>query len=118
MSTVAIGAYEFTSHDTAAHFADSLLYIGWDEHMIFAAPLSVPLSLSTTFDALIQNILPALYGQHPEFKKINWSKVQWFRSAEMFTPRLQGTLAEQGFAHKSVLRLRTPGLEGIRGSCG
>lgn len=118
MSTAVIGEYKFASHDTAAHFAQPLLYIGWDEHMIFAAPVSVPLSLSITFEALVQNILPALYGQHPEFGKINWNKVQWFRSADMFTPRLQATLAEQGFAHKSVLRFRTPGLEGIRGSCG
>jgi phenol hydroxylase P4 protein len=36
----------------------------------------------------------------------------------LFTPRMQATLAEQGFGHKSVLRFRTPGLEGLRGSCG
>jgi len=118
MSTAALGQYQFTSRDGAAQFPQPLLYVGWDEHMIFAAPLCVPLSPSTSFESVVQNVLPKLYGRHPEFEKINWSKVQWFRSDVMFTPRMQGTLADNGFGHKSVLRFRTPGLEGIRGSCG
>jgi len=118
MSTVAMGEYTFAARDTAAHFAQPLLYVGWDEHMMFAAPLAVPLSLATRFDEVVNQVLPALYGQHPEFANIVWSKVQWFRSADMFTPRMQGTLAENGFGHKSVLRFRTPGLEGLHGSCG
>ncbi len=118
MSTAALGEYQFASHDGAAQFSEPLLYIGWDEHMIFAAPLSVPLSLSTSFHAVVHELLPKLYGQHPEFAKIDWNKVQWFRGDVMFTPRTQATLAENGFSHKSVLRFRTPGLEGIRGSCG
>ncbi|MGB4345967.1 MAG: phenol hydroxylase subunit P4 [Burkholderiaceae bacterium] len=118
MSVAAIGNYSVALRDTAEHFAQPLLYVGWDEHMMFAAPLTVPLSMATRFEDLVSKVLPALYGQHPEFAQINWNKVQWFRSADMFTPRMQGTLAEQGFGHKSVLRFRTPGLEGIHGSCG
>ena len=30
----------------------------------------------------------------------------------------QAAMASHGFGHKSVLRFRTPGLEGLRGSCG
>jgi phenol hydroxylase P4 protein len=44
--------------------------------------------------------------------------VQWFCGDKMFTPKPNKTLAEHGFTHKSVLRFRTPGLEGLRGSCG
>lgn len=118
MSTLAMSEYKFAPRDTVERFTQPLMYIGWDEHMIFAAPLAVPLSLATSFDDVVRTVLPALYGQHPEFAQINWSKVQWFRSANMFTPRMQGTLAENGFSHKSLLRFRTPGLEGIHGSCG
>ena len=118
MSTVAMGEYTFAARDTAAHFAQPLLYVGWDEHMMFAAPLAVPLSMATSFNDVVHKLLPELYGQHPEFAQIVWSKVQWFRSADMFTPSMQGTLAENGFGHKSVLRFRTPGLEGLHGSCG
>lgn len=118
MSVTAIGNYQHTTHDAAANFAQPLLYIAWDEHMIFSAPVCVPIALSTTFDDIVHKVLPGLYGQHPQFKSIDWSRVQWFRSKTMFTAHMKNTLADHSFAHKSVLRFRTPGLEGIRGSCG
>jgi len=95
-----------------------LLYLAWDEHMMFAAPAVLTLSPSTTFEQLRAQVLPALYGEHPDFGRIDWSTVQWFRDGAMFTPKMNGSLAEQGLGHKSVLRFRTPGREGLRGSCG
>jgi phenol hydroxylase P4 protein len=118
MSVTAIGDYSHASHDSAARFSEPLLYVAWDEHMMFAAPLVLPLSPDTSFDHLQNKVLPGLYGEHPDFARIDWSRVQWFRGNTMFTPKMQGTLAAQGFGHKSVLRFRTPGLEGLRGSCG
>lgn len=118
MSVAAIGNYSHESHDGAARFSAPLLYIAWDEHMMFAAPVVLPLSLDTTIEQLQKQVLPKLYGQHPDFARIDWSRAQWFRGSTMFTPKMEGTLASQGFGHKSVLRLRTPGLEGLRGSCG
>lgn len=118
MSVTAIGNYDHASHDTADRFAAPLLYVAWDEHMIFAAPAVLPLSPETSFAQLRATLLPKLYGQHPDFATIDWSRVQWFRNGTMFTPPADATLASQGFGHKSVLRFRTPGLEGLRGSCG
>lgn len=118
MSVTAIGNYAHTSHDGAARFGQPLLYIGWDEHMMFAAPAVLPLSPDTTFEQLRGKVLARLYGEHPDFAQIDWARVQWFRGDVMFTPRDDGTLATHGFGHKSVLRFRTPGLEGLRGSCG
>ncbi len=118
MSVNAIGNYDAAARDGAGRFAQPLLYVGWDEHMIFAAPAVLALAPETTFAELIRKVLPALYGEHPDFALVDWSRVQWFRGATMFTPRMDGTLAAQGFGHKSVLRFRTPGLEGLRGSCG
>jgi phenol hydroxylase P4 protein len=86
--------------------------------MMFAAPLVQSLSPTTTFLDLVQTVMPKLYGEHPQFQQIDWNKTQWFRGSVMFTPRMQGSLAEHGLSHKSVLRFRTPGLEGLRGSCG
>lgn len=114
----AIGDYRFAPRESTGRFPAPLLYIGWDQHMVFCAPLAVPLAPDTTFQTLIDAVLPALYSQHPDFKRIDWPRVQWFKSGAMFTPRRDGTLAEHGFGHKSVLRFRTPGLEGVRGSCG
>ena len=118
MSVMAIGNYSHTSHDGAARFAEPLLYIAWDEHMMFASPVVLPLSPDTTFEHLQKKVLHKLYGEHPDVERINWAHVQWFRGDTMFTPKLDGTLASHGFGHKSVLRFRTPGLEGLRGSCG
>ena len=118
MSVTAIGNYRHASHDGAERFAEPLLYVAWDEHMMFAAPVVLPLSPDTTFEQLQKKVLPKLYGEHPDFANIRWDQVQWFRGGAMFRPSPQGTLASQGFTHKSVLRFRTPGLEGLRGSCG
>lgn len=118
MSVTAIGPYEHAPRDRAEAFPAPLVYIAWDEHMMFSSPLAVPLPPETTFEQMMGQVLPRLYGQHPDFARIDWSKVQWFRRHALFTPRRYGSLAEHGLGHKSVLRFRTPGLEGLRGSCG
>jgi len=118
MSVTAIGSYEHMAHDTADRFAAPLLYVAWDEHMMFAAPAVVPLSMHTNMADVQAKLLPSLYSEHPDFERIQWSHVQWFCGDRMFTPKPNATLAEHGFKHKSVLRFRTPGLEGLRGSCG
>ncbi len=118
MSVTAIGSYHHVSHDGAARFDHPLLYLAWDEHMMFAAPIAGMHDLATRFDELVHKVLPRLYGEHPDFANIHWDRVQWFRGDVMFTPDMNKTLADHGFGHKSVLRFRTPGLEGLRGSCG
>lgn len=118
MSLTAIGRYDFPPREASGRFPAPLLYIAWDQHMMFPAPLAIPMPGSTTFADLIATVLPAAYGQHPDFARVNWSQAQWFKGGEFFTPNLQGSLEQHGFTHKSVLRFRTPGLEGLRGSCG
>jgi phenol/toluene 2-monooxygenase (NADH) P4/A4 len=112
------GTHHVPAKDAQPAFAQPLLYIGWDEHMMFCAPLAVHLDLELPFGALISEVLPTLYAEHPDFARIDWSRVQWFRGAALFTPDPARALAQQGLKHQSVLRFRTPGLEGIRGSCG
>jgi len=118
MSVTAIGAYEHATHDTADHFSAPLLYVAWDEHMLFAAPAVLPVSMHTTMTDVQSKLFPSLYSEHPDYERIQWAQVQWFCGDKMFTPQPNKTLAEHGFTHKSVLRFRTPGLEGLRGSCG
>jgi phenol/toluene 2-monooxygenase (NADH) P4/A4 len=118
VSIVARAPYKFAARDVQANFAQPLLYFGWDAHMMFSAPLAVLLDLDTPFGHVVKDVLPPLYGEHPDFSRIDWSRVQWFRSATLFTPKPDHSLAQQGFQHKSVLRFRTPGLEGLKGSYG
>lgn len=118
MSVTAIGSYDFAPRERAGKFHAPLLYIGWDQHMMFPAPAAIPVPGRTTFAEMIATVLPAAFGRHPDFVRIDWARTQWFRGHTLILPRLDGTLEEHGFKHKTVLRFRTPGLEGLRGSCG
>lgn len=118
MTVASVGPYEFPARDGVGNFPVPLLYLGWDQHMMFCAPFAVPVPPATRFGDVVKHLLPRLFGDHPDFGRIHWPSVQWFRSATLFTPDMDRSLAEQGFGHKSLLRMRTPGLEGLRGSFG
>ena len=59
-------------------------------------------------------VLPELFGEHPEFEDIDWKSVQWFNSNKRFIPDAGKSLEHHGIGHKSLIRFRTPALEGIR----
>lgn len=118
MATVAIKAYKFEAKDRVENFhGNQLLYVGWEDHLMFSAPLAMPLPPSTPFRALVEQILPGTYAAHPDFARIDWAKAEWFKSGRPWKPNFDKSLAENGLVHKDVLRFRTPGLTGIKGSC-
>lgn len=119
MATVAIRPdYTGEMKDRVENFhGNQLFYIGWDKHLMFCAPLAFPLPPSMPFKAMVEQILPAGFGVHPDFAKIDWSQVTWLSSGQPFTPDFEKSLAENGLGHKAVLRFQTPGLNGIKGSC-
>ncbi len=109
--------YSAEPKDTEDKFhGNRLLYIGWDEHLLFCAPLCVPLPAAMPFGALVKDVLPGLYNSHPDFDRIDWSKVEWRDSGKAFEPDFDKSLADNGLVHKSAIRFRTPGLDGINGS--
>jgi len=116
VSVIAIQPYSFPPQDTVEKFPAPLLYVGWDDHLMFPAPFCLPLPPQTPFGALAGQILPSMYGYHPDFAKIDWSEVQWFKSGKPFQPDPAKTLAENGIGHKDLIRFRTPGLSGIKRS--
>jgi phenol/toluene 2-monooxygenase (NADH) P4/A4 len=116
MSVVAIERYEFPAKDARATFPAPVLFIGWDEHLLFVCPVALPLPADMPFGALATNVLPGIYGYHPDFARIDWAQVQWLKSGQPFTPDPAKSLAENGLGHKDVIRFRTPGLNGIGGS--
>lgn len=121
MTVAAIKDYNFPPADSQDKFHGAqLLYVGWDQHLLFCAPYCFPLPGSMPFGALVEQVLPPAYSYHPEFKQIDWSQVQWLRgngtaAGEPFTPDFSKSLAENGLGHKDAIRFRTPGLNGIRG---
>jgi phenol hydroxylase P4 protein len=109
--------YAPAAADTEDKFhGNRLLYVGWDDHLLFCAPVCLPLPGAMPFGALVKDVLPGVYGSHPDFARIDWDRVQWFESGRPFKPDFGKSLADNGVQHKSALRFRTPGLDGIKGS--
>jgi len=93
-----------------------LLYIGWADHLMFCSPVCIPVSPAMNFGALIDQVLPGLYGSHPDFTEIDWQRVEWRHGSEPFAPDPARSLADNGLVHKSSITLHTPGLRGLGGS--
>ncbi len=116
MSVTAVKPYDFPAKDVRANFPAPLLFIGWEDHLMFPCPVALPLPADMPFGALAQAVLPGVYGVHPDFDRIDWSAVQWFKSGQPWTPDPAKSLEGNGLGHKDVIRFRTPGLTGIQGS--
>lgn len=117
MAVAAIKDYVGESKDRLENFHGAqLLYIGWEDHLMFCAPFCFPLPPSMPFQAVIDQVLPSAFGYHPDFAQIDWSQAEWKKSGQPWQPDPARSLAENGLVHKDVIRMRTPGLSGIKGS--
>ncbi len=117
MSVTAIGEYRFAPRDRRENFHGNIVtYWHWTRHLMFCAPVAFPLPPEMPFGAVIEEVLPGVYGAHPDFAEIDWDAVTWTRDGEPFAPDLSASLADNGIDHKSVVTFTTPGLDGIAGS--
>jgi phenol hydroxylase P4 protein len=116
MSVRAVGPYAPPARQIRSSATRAHLYLAWDEHLMFCAPLCVSVSLELPFAALIEQVLPKTFGDHPEFARINWNEAEWFKSGQPWRPDLQRSLHDNGLQTSHMLRLHTPGLHGIGGS--
>ncbi len=118
MTVKAIADYPGVAKDTQDKFHGAqLTYIGWLDHLMFCAPFAFPLPPDMPFGAVIEAVIPGAFGTHPDFAKIDWSKVEWARSnGKPFNPDPTKSLAENGLKHKDSITFRTPGLTGIKGT--
>ncbi|MCX5463076.1 phenol hydroxylase subunit P4 [Alcaligenes parafaecalis] len=109
--------YQGYARDQKSHYGESmLLYIGWDEHLLFCSAKAFLVQPDMTVSQLIQELMPAGFAQHPDFEQIEWSKVQWNLNGEAVELNPDATLGAKGFDHKSLLRFKTPGLNGYKGT--
>jgi len=117
MAVKSIGPYEFEPKDKLENFhGNQLLYVGWDDHLMFCAPHAFPFPPDMPFAAVLTDVLPGVYGAHPDWEKIDWGASKWLKSGEPWYPDPEKSLAENGLKHKDVIRFITPGLTGIKGS--
>lgn len=112
-----IGEYPLRQADTENLFhGKRLIYLCWDHHLMHCAPFCVPLPPTLPFGAIVHEVLPELYGEHPEFESIDWQRALWFEGGRRFRPDFGKSIEHHGLGHKSLVRFRTPALEGARGS--
>ncbi len=58
------------------------------------------------------------FGYRPDYAQIDWAKVESLKSGTSGRARLRQVAGRgTGLKHKDVIRFRTPGLTGIKGSC-
>ena len=114
---IALNGYEAEMLDRRENFhGNQLVYLHWAKHNSFCAPLAFPFPPDMPFAAVREQIIPTFYGMHPDFARIDWAKVEWTLDGAPFTPDPAQGLTAQGVDHKSIIRFRTPGLDGYRGS--
>jgi phenol hydroxylase P4 protein len=83
---------------------------------MICAPLAFPFPPDMPFGAVIEQVLPGIYGPHPDWAKIDWPSVEWLLDGEPFKPDFAKSLEANGVGHKSVVRFASPGLTGIAGT--
>jgi phenol hydroxylase P4 protein len=114
MSVTAIGDYPAIVKDGIENFhGNTMVIIGWDQHVMVSSPMAFPLPAGMPFGALVAEVIPAAYGPDPDFGSIEWDKVSWLLDDAPFTPDMEKSLDENGIGHKSVLRFKTPGLDSL-----
>ena len=67
------------------YHGNTLVYVHWEEHVSFVAAIALPLPPQTPFGA-IKDIVADIYGPHPDWAKIDWSKVVWMIDGQKVTP--------------------------------
>ena len=95
---------------------NQIVYVGWDQHLMFCSPVAFTLAPDTPFSTLVDEVISGAFSQHPDFAEIDWGKVQWHLNNQPFAPERDKSLIEQGVDHKSIIRMATPGLNGIKAS--
>ncbi len=92
-----------------------LIYVSWDQHLLFAASFMLCLPPETPFREMVEQNVVALIGADPDADKVEWEKVSWLKGNEPWKPDWDASLADNGIDHKTHLRFQTPGLNTVCG---
>ena len=117
MPVTAIGRYTAQPLDCQANFHGAqLVYLCWENHLLFCAPFTLPVDPALPFAAFIEQVVKPAIALHPDAAQVDFATARWRLDEQPFTPDLARGLAANGITHKSLLHLHTPGLEGLGGS--
>lgn len=116
MSVVSRKEYIGVPRDRVENFnGNQLVYVGWDNHLLFASAFLLFVSPESTFRDLVKNNVVPLIAADPDAEKIDWDNVSWLNGNKPWAPDWDATLAENGVGHKSLVRFQTPSLNTICG---
>jgi len=117
MAIQAKGEYPVIMMDSVDKFhGNQLVYVGWDKHKLINSAMAFPLPPAMPFKALVHEVMPSCYKDHPDFEKVVWDdSVIWRLNGEEFTPDFEKSLEDNGIDHKSLVRFETPNLTGLNG---
>lgn len=111
MAVTSINEYVGVARDAVANFkGKQLLYASWDRHSLFASPFLLCVTPDMKLGDVRDTMLVPLLQADPDAGAIDWSKVEWLKSNQPWTPDFSATVAANGIGHKDQIRFSTPGL--------
>src|SRR5690554_2811696 len=116
MSVVSRKEYIGVPRDRVENFnGNQLVYVGWDNHLLFASAFVLFVSPETVFRDMVQNNVIPLINADPDAEKMDWDSVTWLKVNQPWTSNWDETLAANGIGDKMLLRFKTPSLNSICG---
>jgi phenol/toluene 2-monooxygenase (NADH) P4/A4 len=116
MAVTSIKEYIGVPRDTVANFnGRQLVYASWDRHGLFASPFLLCMTPDTILREVVEGMLATLVQADPDSAAIDWSRVEWLKSNQPWTPDFSKSVAANGIGHKDQIRFRTPGLNTLCG---
>jgi phenol hydroxylase P4 protein len=118
MAINSIGEYPEIITDAVENFnGNQLLILDWDDHRgLGGCPSLVPVPPEMLFSTVVSDVMPGLFSAHPDWKNIDWASVKWTLDGKAFSPESGKSLVDNGVGHKSMIRFKTPGLNGYMGT--
>lgn len=114
MAVKSIKPYAGVPRDRVANFnGKQIVYVCWDQHLLFATPLMLVVEPGMRFGDLLDNVVRNLIQPDPDAAAVDLRQVQWLKHNQPWTPDFDATLAENGIVHKEQLRFVTPGLNSL-----
>ena len=117
MTVKALYDYKFEPKDKVENFHGmQLLYVYWPNHLLFCAPFAFLVAPDMSFGEFVETVLKPAVAAHPDSAKADFLAADWLLNDEAFVPEATASLKDSGIDHKSMLTVRTQGLNGIDGS--
>ena len=82
MASKVIGDYNPSARDVVNNFnGNYLVYVSWDKHRMINSAMGFPLPPQMPFKALLSDVLPMCFKDHPEFEYYTARKLDIENSA-------------------------------------